>query len=283
MKISELIKLALQEDMPEGDITTDSMGIESRIGRAQLVAKEDLVLSGRSLFEATFTQLDPEIQIKWQFRDGDLILKGQTAASLKGNLVSIIKAERTALNFLGHLSGIATYTRCFVKALGESTTKILDTRKTMPLYRELEKRAVKDGGGTNHRLNLSDAIMIKENHIRLAGGVEKAVSQIRETLPMAITLECASKEEVQTAVRLQVGRILLDNMSDELMAECLKLIPGSIETEASGNMNLDRVSGLSKMGLNFISVGALTHSAPCADFSLLFDWSQAEPSAKETE
>lgn len=270
--LQELIEHALREDLPEGDVTTESLEVKEKPGRCLLQAKEDLILSGQEVFSETLKSLDPEVQIRWHFQDGDLLLKGQTAASIKGNLVQIIKAERVALNFLGHLSGIATYTGCFVKALGNSKTKILDTRKTLPLYRSLEKAAVRDGGGTNHRLNLSDAIMIKENHIRLAGGLRAAVTQIRNASELPITLECTSLEEVKAAVELRVQRILLDNMSNELMAECLEVIPSTIETEASGNMTLERVRSLGDLGLDYISIGALTHSAPCADLSLLFDW-----------
>lgn len=272
MNLADLIQLALKEDMPEGDLTTESLGIESKLGRAHLVAKEDLILSGRDMFTRTMHHMDSSLQIRWHFEDSKLILKGQTVASLKGNLVPVIKAERVALNFLGRLSGISTFTSCFVRALGDSKTKILDTRKTLPLYRELEKKAVKDGGGYNHRLNLSDAIMIKENHIRLAGSLEKALEQVRANTSKAITLECTSLDEVKKAVSLKVERILLDNMNNEQLQDCLKLIPASIETEASGNMSIERVEEIANFGLNYISIGALTHSAPNADFSLLFEW-----------
>ncbi|MCB0411175.1 MAG: carboxylating nicotinate-nucleotide diphosphorylase [Bdellovibrionales bacterium] len=272
MTTGEMIRAALKEDLPEGDRTTDNLGISEKMGRCRVLAKEDLVLSGKDLFTETVKSLNPDVQIRWHFEDGNVLLEGQTAASIKGNLVPVLKAERVALNFLGHLSGIATLTRCFVKALGESKTILLDTRKTLPLYRKLEKQAVKDGGGQNHRMSLSDAVMIKENHIRLAGSLTKAVKMLREKETTPITLECSTIEEVKKAIELQVDRILLDNMADETLKTCLEMIPRRIETEASGNMSLERVAKIADFGLTYISIGALTHSAPCADFSLLFDW-----------
>lgn len=272
MKTTDLIKEALAEDLPQGDITTDSLGIENHSGRGYLIAKEDLILSASGIFQDVMLTVDPTASIKWHFKDSELILKGQTVASLKGNLVQILKGERVALNFLGRLSGIATLTRCFVKTLGDSKTKILDTRKTTPLLRQLEKQAVVDGGGMNHRLNLSDSVLIKDNHIRLAGSITQAIEKTRRHTDVSITVECSTLEDVEEAVSLNVHRILLDNMNDDRLRAALQIIPANIETEASGNMNLERVKQLAGFGLKYISIGALTHSAPCADFSLLFDW-----------
>ncbi|MCB0384730.1 MAG: carboxylating nicotinate-nucleotide diphosphorylase [Bdellovibrionales bacterium] len=275
MTIDEIVRAALREDLPEGDLTTDNLGVDVKHGRALLMAKEDLVLSGAEFFTTTLQALDPASQIQWQFSDGDVVLKGQTVATISGNLVPIIKAERVGLNFLGHFSGIATYTRCFADRMEDSGCRILDTRKTLPLYREWEKKAVRDGKGHNHRMNLSDAILIKENHIRLAGGIRQAVEQIRSNIAKPIEVECSSIDEVQQAVHLKVHRILLDNMTNEEISEALKKIPASIFVEASGNMSLERVGSVAKLGVHDISVGALTHSAPCADFSLLFDWGKS--------
>lgn len=272
MNLESLIDSAIQEDLPEGDLTTQSLGIKTRPGRARLLAKEDLILSGTDVFEAVVKRFDPEGHINWHFKDGELVLSGQTMASLSGDLVALIKAERTALNFLGRLSGIATYTRCFVQAIESYKCSILDTRKTTPGYRYLEKRAVRHGGGLNHRMDLSSAILIKENHIALAGGITKAIQSIRKNTNADIEVETRTLEEVREAVSNGVQRILLDNMSVETMAQALEIIPSAIATEASGNMTLERVKEVAALGVNFISVGAITHSAPTADLSLLFDW-----------
>ncbi len=271
--LQEIIQIALNEDMPQGDITTDSLGfpLKTKMGRARLIAKEDLVLSGQDFFSQTLLTLDPDLIIKWLYFDGDLILKGQTVASLSGDLIPLLKGERVALNFLGHFSGIATYTRCFVKEIEGLKTQILDTRKTLPLYRVWEKKSVADGQGHNHRLNLSESVLIKDNHIRLAGGISSAVKEIRSRSDLPIEVECSTRDEVKEAIECHVQVILLDNMSNEMMRESLKLIPHSIRTEASGNMSLSRLKSVAELGVDYISVGAITHSAPCADFSLLLD------------
>lgn len=270
--MTDLVQMALQEDMPRGDLTTDSLSQLDRLGRARLVAKEDLVLSGTEVFQHTVKLVNPDSTVDWQFKDSAFIFKGQTIAVLKGSLCSLLKAERVALNFLGHLSGIATLTRCYVREISHTSTQILDTRKTLPGLRSLEKLAVLHGGGKNHRLNLSEGILIKENHIRLAGGIEAAVLKLRAQSKLPIEVEVTHLEEVATAVSLKVNRIMLDNMSNESIAEALKIIPFSVETEASGNMNLERVKSVAELGVTYISVGAITHSAPSADISLLFEF-----------
>jgi nicotinate-nucleotide pyrophosphorylase (carboxylating) len=272
MNILDLIKLALKEDIPSGDVTTESLAMKPKHGEALLKAKEDLVLSGANAFEETLLFLEPHSKVKWQFNEGDLIYKGQNICSIEGDLIQILKTERVALNFLGRLSGIATLTRQFVKAVEGTQTKILDTRKTTPLLRELEKRAVVHGGGSNHRFNLSEAVMIKDNHISLMGGITKAVNRLRQHCELPIEVEASNLEQVKECVSLNVQRILLDNMTNEMMALALKIIPQEIKTEASGNMNLSRVKSVAELGVDYISVGALTHSATCADVSLLFDW-----------
>ncbi len=272
MMTIDLIKSALKEDMPSGDITTESLAMKPKVGEALLKAKEDLVLSGANAFEETILFLEPQAKVKWQFNEGDLVYKGQNLCSIEGDLIQVLKAERVALNFLGRLSGIATLTRNFVKAVEGTKVKILDTRKTTPLLRELEKRAVHHGGGFNHRFNLSEAVLIKDNHITLMGGITKAVQRLRQHCSLPIEVEASDLEQVKECVLLGVQRILLDNMNNEMMALALKLIPEEIKTEASGNMNLLRVKSVAQLGVDYISVGALTHSAPCADVSLLFDW-----------
>ncbi len=272
MTLIELIKAALKEDMPRGDLTTECLGSKPRNGRAVLKAKEDLILSGSLAFEQTVHSLEPNAKLKWHFEEGSSVLKNQNICSIDGDLIQVLKAERVALNFLGHLSGIATYTHQFVKKIEGTSTKILDTRKTTPTLRELEKRAVVHGGGQNHRLNLSTAILIKDNHISVMGGLKAAVDRVREHTSLPIEVEARTLSEVKEAVQLNVARILLDNMSNQQLTEALKLIPKSIETEASGNMNLERIRSVAELGVNYISVGALTHSAPVADMSLMFDW-----------
>lgn len=276
MNLKDIIAEAYAEDLPHGDCTTDGLNLNPKIGRAKLMAKEDLILSGSAIFTDCLHHLDPDIEMKWQFHDGDLILNGQAACLLKGNLLNILKAERVALNFLGRFSGIATLTRCFVQETSGTECKILDTRKTTPLYRQFEKQAVKDGGGTNHRMSLSDAVLIKDNHIRAAGSFEDAVARLQQNAGGPIEVECRTLDEVKLAVHARVRRILLDNMSDEQLKEARDLIPRQIETEASGNMNLQRIRKVAELGIDFISVGALTHSAPTADFSLMFEWAGAE-------
>lgn len=272
MTLQELIRAAIKEDMPHGDVTTESLALKPRPGRARLKAKEDIVLSGAMAFEQSIQSLEPSARIKWHFEEGDEILKNQIICTIEGDLVQILKAERVALNFLGHLSGIATHTSRFVKLVQGTKTRILDTRKTTPAYRELEKRAVVHGGGVNHRMNLSDAIMIKDNHIAIMDGLKNAVTRVREHSNLPIEVEARTLEEVKEAVQMDVQRILLDNMNNEMLKEALPLIPVHIETEASGNMNLARVRSVAELGVNFISIGALTHSAPCADISLVFQW-----------
>lgn len=272
MRLSELIAQAYAEDMPHGDLTTDNLGLGSRPGRAKLIAKEDLVLAGRHLFQDCVHHIDKEAELQWQFKDGDLVLNSQVVCWIKGDLLKLLKAERVALNFLGRLSGIATLTRCFVQETRGTKCKILDTRKTTPLLRAIEKQAVIAGGGTNHRMGLSDAILIKDNHIRAAGSVAAAIQAIRQRSSAPIEVECRTIDEVDIAVKERAARILLDNMSTEEMRQARARIPAFIQVEASGNMTVKRIREVAELGVDFISVGALTHSAPCADVSLMFEW-----------
>lgn len=272
MTLLDLVKAAIHEDMPDGDITTESLALKPRMGTAKLRAKEDMVLSGTGPFEQTLNLLEPSAKVKWYFDEGQEILNGQIICMIEGDLVQVLKAERVALNFLGHLSGIATYTRKFVKKLEGTRTKILDTRKTTPGLRELEKKAVVHGGGHNHRMNLSTAVLIKDNHIATMGGITKAVERVRQHTKLPIEIEASNLKEVKEAVAAKASRILLDNMDNELLRKAVEVIPENIETEASGNMSLERVRSVAEMGVHFISVGAVTHSAPVADVSLTFEW-----------
>lgn len=272
MTLFELIRAAIQEDMPMGDLTTESLALVPRAGRARLIAKQDMILSGAPAFEQTMLMLEPQVKIKWHFEEGETVLNKQIICTLQGDLIQILKAERVALNFLMHLSGIATLTHQFVKKVRHTSTKILDTRKTTPAYRDLEKKAVVHGGGMNHRLNLSSAILVKDNHITVMGGIPAAVGRIRSHSDAKIEVEARTLDEVKDCVSLKVNRILLDNMDNAKLKEALVLVPDEIQTEASGNMSLDRVGAVAELGVDFISVGALTHSAPSADVSLLFDW-----------
>lgn len=272
MNLLELIQAALKEDLPRGDVTTESLALKPQLGRALLKAKEDIVLSGALPFEQAMASVEPNVKVKWHFDEGDRILKGQNICTLEGDLVQILKGERVALNFLGHLSGIATLTSKFVDRVKGTSTKILDTRKTIPGLREWQKKAVVHGGGFNHRLNLSDAVLIKDNHVTVMGGLTKAVERVRAHTKLPIEAEARNLAEVAEAVSLNVHRILLDNMNNDLLRQALALIPPGIESEASGNMTLERVASVAQLGAHFISVGALTHSAPVADVSLLFEW-----------
>ncbi len=275
MNLFDLIRAALKEDMPNGDLTTESLALSPRQGRAKLIAKQDMVLSGTAPFEQTMLTLEPQAKLKWHFEEGDKILNKQIICTIQGDLIQILKAERVSLNFLMHLSGIATFTSEFVKRTQPHATKILDTRKTLPGYRELEKRAVLHGGGQNHRMNLSDAVLIKDNHIAVMGGITPAVQRTRTHTEVPIEVEARTLEDVKECIELRVNRILLDNMNNDLTAQCMKIIPEGIEVEASGNMSLDRVNSVAALGVHYISVGALTHSAPSADVSLMFQWNEA--------
>lgn len=272
MNFNQILNLAIQEDIPNGDVTTDSLGITDKKGIAHLIAKQDLVLSGKDCFHLTMEKIAPKADIKWYFHDGEEILNRQTVATISGNLIPVLKAERIALNFLGRLSGIATFTRDFVNEVKHTHCQILDTRKTLPGFRKLEKKAVADGGGTNHRMNLSDKVLIKENHIYMAGSLEKAIECAIKKNTGFIEIEVKDLDEVKRACKFDIQRLMLDNMSNEEMAEAIKIIPNNIKSEASGNMTLDRVKAVAEVGVDYISIGALTHSPPNADYSLLFQW-----------
>ena len=270
MDFNYLIEAALKEDCPSGDLTTQLLGLPQKLGYARLIAKEDLIISGTELFEKTIASLDPHMEIQWSFKDAEMVYKNQIVAVIRGDLIPLLRAERVALNFLGHLSGIASLTRCFVKEVEGTGCKILDTRKTTPGYRIIEKLAVRHGGGENHRLHLSDTVLVKENHIYLSGGLKNVIGRLQKHRLQNIEVEVTNPSTAQEAAHAGATRLLLDNMSNQDIAACIKKTPSEIILEASGNMGIERVRSVAELGVHYISVGALTHSAPCADFSLQF-------------
>lgn len=264
----DLVRRALEEDIGAGDITTRATVDPQLRGRAQLIAKSALVLSGLDVAEEVFRQVDQWTVFTRQLGDGDKCPPGVVVAEIDGSAAGLLTAERTALNFVQRMSGIATITRRFVDAAAGRIT-ILDTRKTTPTLRTLEKYAVQCGGGTNHRVGLFDAILIKENHARLAGGIRQAVTRMRATSRfLPIEVEAQSLEEVDAALAARADIILLDNLSTSEIQEALRRIAGAAQTEISGGVTLERIPELAATGADFVSVGALTHSAPAADLSL---------------
>jgi nicotinate-nucleotide pyrophosphorylase (carboxylating) len=282
MNTTKLLIAALKEDAPIGDLTCLSLNLPKDKTFGHFIAKQDLVLSGADFITAISNikselvthNIDPiEIDLELFFSDGHKIKKGQKIAQLYGPWNQLVLVERAILNIIGHLSGIATLTQQFVKQVEHTKCKILDTRKTTPLFRSYEKKAVVDGGGTNHRINLSDEIMLKENHIcRLTDSLSKTLIQLKKENPkIKITVECQTLKEVLEVSKTPVDQILLDNMDNEMLIEAVKIIPKNIKSEASGNMSLSRVKSVAETGVDYISVGAITHSAPVADISFLID------------
>jgi nicotinate-nucleotide pyrophosphorylase (carboxylating) len=270
---TELIAKALAEDAPSGDITTTATVEPDAVCSARLIAKESLTMAGIGVFEEAFRILGPGVKVKKSFADGQAVPKGSIVATLKGNARAILTAERVALNFLQRLCGIATITRRFADAVEGTGCAILDTRKTTPLLRDLEKYAVRMGGGKNHRRDLSEMILIKENHIAAGGGIIRAVDMVRNSLPRDVFIEVEVRDmgELEQAMQAGVDRVLLDNMTPAQVRACVKRVAGKVETEASGNMTVKTVRAYAKAGVDYISVGKLTHSAPAADFSLLIE------------
>ena len=271
-----LIERALEEDVGAGDWTTLWTVGEKARAEAVIVAKAEGVLAGARIVAAVFERVDPALKVEFEAADGERLAPGARVCTLRGPARAILTGERTALNFLQRLSGIASLTRRFVDRIEGTGAIILDTRKTTPGWRSLEKAAVRVGGGSNHRTGLFDMVLIKENHIAAAGGIVEAVERVREhnSAGLAVEVEVTSLEELDIAIRAGVDRILLDNMSLEMMREAVELTrrfePDRPELEASGNMSLERVRAVAETGVDFISVGALTHSAPALDLSLRF-------------
>ncbi len=271
-EFDQIIDAALREDMPEGDITSESVIPTGAVSEAVLLAKEDGILAGLPVARRVFEKIDPAIEFVERLQDGAAFKKSDILARLKGPTIALLKGERTALNFLQRLSGIATITRRFVDAAAGTKAKILDTRKTTPGLRLLEKHAVKMGGGTNHRISLSDMVLIKDNHLRHVGSVAEAVRRARAVIRpgVRIEVEAADLSQVRDALAAGADMIMLDNMTLEAMREAVALSAGRVPLEASGNMSLERVRAVAETGVDFISVGALTHSARAVDISLDF-------------
>ncbi len=272
MYIDRLIMTALKEDMPMGDITTDSLIASSAVSKAQLIAKENGIIAGLDIVKRTFVFLDEDINIALSFKDGDFVKAGQIIADIEGNTRAILKAERTALNFLQRLSGIATKTREFCEKIKDLPAIVVDTRKTTCGLRVLEKYAVRAGGGQNHRFCLSDGVLIKDNHIKAAGGIKKAVETARGHIPHTIKIEVETEtiDQVNEALEAKSDIIMLDNMDPETMREAVKLINKRALVEASGNVSLDTIYDIAVLGVDIISVGALTHTVKALDISLRF-------------
>ncbi|MFA7124025.1 MAG: carboxylating nicotinate-nucleotide diphosphorylase [Candidatus Delongbacteria bacterium] len=272
-----LIKKAVKEDMGKnGDITTDSIISSGKKGRAILKAKSDGIICGLHVFEDTFFYIDKDLKIETFFNDGDRIVKGDVVAVIKGSLNSILKAERTALNFIQRMSGISTCANQFAEAVKGTKAEVLDTRKTLPGFRTLDKYAVKTGGAKNHRIGLFDMFLIKDNHIAAAGGITKAVEKAlkyrkKKGLDSKIEVEIKNIDEFKEALELEVDWIMLDNMSVEDIKKCVKLNKSKKKLEISGNVSLERVRELAETGADYISVGALTHSVKAMDLSLLVE------------
>ncbi|PKN17081.1 MAG: nicotinate-nucleotide diphosphorylase (carboxylating) [Deltaproteobacteria bacterium HGW-Deltaproteobacteria-6] len=269
-QIQNIIKAALAEDIGAGDITTQATVSPESKGRAQAIAKDDFVVAGLDVFEGTFKCLDKKIKVTRLIEDGRLASKGDVIAEVAGGLSDILQAERVALNLFQRMCGIATLTSRYVEAVHGTKVKILDTRKTMPGLRVLDKMAVCLGGGTNHRIGLYDGVLIKDNHIEAAGGITKAVAAQRKHLTRRLKIEVETKnlEEVKEALNCGVDIIMLDNMTTAAMKKAVAWVSGRALLEASGNVNLKRVREIAATGVDFISVGELTHSVRAADISL---------------
>ncbi len=265
-----LIRAALAEDVGEGDITTAAVVPEGEKGSARIIAREDLVLAGLFIAEGVFTRLDDHVSFKPFFRDGDMVRKGRAIAEVSGRLSPILTGERAALNFLQRLSGIATLTRKFIGRRGNFDVRILDTRKTTPCLRLIERYAVRAGGGSNHRFGLFDCILIKDNHIKAAGGVKEAIRRVNDryhgTVP--IEAEVTNLKETREAVENGADIIMLDNMDVPSIKKALRVIRNRAFVEVSGGVTLSNVRSIAATGVDFISIGALTHSAPSVDISM---------------
>ena len=270
LNADELILSALREDITSEDITTNSVMREYQLGEVELICKQDGVIAGLDVFKRTFELLDSKTEVTFTKKDGDTVKNGDKIGVVRGDIRVLLSGERTALNYLQRMSGIATYTRSIADLLKGSKTKLLDTRKTTPNMRVFEKYAVKVGGGYNHRYNLSDGILLKDNHIGAAGGVKEAVQMAKEYAPFVrkIEIEVENLDMLKEALDAGADIIMLDNMSVEDMKEAVKLVSGKAETECSGNVTKENVERLVDIGVDYISSGALTHSSPILDLSL---------------
>jgi nicotinate-nucleotide pyrophosphorylase (carboxylating) len=270
--LDRLIDLALDEDLgPAGDVTTRALLSSDATGKAELWAKEPLVLAGTTAFARVFQRVDPDVKIEFLAAEGQWLPKKVRVATLSGRLGSLLTAERTALNLIQRTSGIATLTREAVRAIGKGQLKLLDTRKTSPGMRMLSKEAVRAGGGTNHRFGLFDGVLIKDNHIAAVGGsVGEAVRRARANVPrlVKIEVEITRLDQLEEAIGAGAHILLLDNMTDAQIAKAVKIVNRRAELEVSGNISIERLASLAKLGVDYASMGALTHSAPAVDLSL---------------
>lgn len=270
VNIDEIILRALKEDITSEDVTTNAIMRENKRGSAELLCKETGLICGLEVFARTFQLLDQTLVFTTRYKDGDFIQKGEKIGEIHGDIKAILSGERTALNYLQRMSGIATYTHSFVKELEGTHTVLLDTRKTTPNMRPFEKYAVRIGGGKNHRYNLSDGVLLKDNHIAAAGGVKQAIKMARDYAPFVrkIEVEVETLEMVKEAIEAKADIIMLDNMDNETMKEAVRLIGGLAQTECSGNVTKERLKEIAEIGVDFVSSGALTHSAKILDLSL---------------
>ena len=268
--LDPVIKIALEEDLGPGDLTTDAIVNPSAIGKGVLLARESLVLAGLPVFKRVFDLLSPDMAFEFHFQDGGAVPGGAKIGVVSGPLGAILKGERTALNFLQRMSGIATLTKSYVDKVGGQKVRVVDTRKTVPGLRVLDKYAVRMGGGFNHRLGLFDGILIKDNHIAAAGSVRKAVSLAKKNVPHTVKIEVEVEDlrGVEEAIQAGADAVLLDNMSPEMMRKAVDVVRGRLAIEASGNINLENIEEVAQTGVNLISVGALTHSPRAVDLSL---------------
>ena len=270
LQVDPLIMSALREDITSEDVSTNSVMPHAQMGVVDLICKEDGVICGLQVFERTFTLVDPDVKVEMFVKDGDEIKVGQLVARVHGDIRALLCGERTALNYLQRMSGIATYTRSVASLLAGTKTTLLDTRKTTPNNRIFEKYAVRIGGGKNHRYNLSDGVMLKDNHIGAAGGVKEAIAAAKAYAPFVrkIEVEVENFQMVKDAVEAGADIIMLDNMSHDEIKVAMDYIAGRAEVEVSGNVTKENISRLTDLGVDFISSGALTHSAPILDLSL---------------
>ena len=273
LNVEPLIESALREDITNEDVSTNSVMPEAKKGEADLLCKQDGIICGLQIFTRVFTLLDPDTEVELYVKDGEAVKNGQLMAKVRGDMRVILCGERTALNYLQRMSGVATMAREMSDSLEGTGIKLLDTRKTTPNNRIFEKYAVKTGGGNNHRLNLSDGVMLKDNHIGAAGGVAKAVKMAKEYAPFVrkIEVETENIDMVREAVEAGADIIMLDNMSNEMMRESVAIVAGKALTEASGNMGEKDLRAVAETGVDLISIGALTHSVKALDISLKFD------------
>lgn len=266
----KFIKMALEEDINSEDVTTNSVMPHYKKGQVELICKEDGIIAGLQVFQRVFQLLDTKTEVVFDVQDGEAVQKGQHMATVVGDIRVLLSGERTALNYLQRMSGIATYTNKVAKLLEGTKTTLLDTRKTTPCMRIFEKYAVTVGGGSNHRYNLSDGVLLKDNHIDAAGSVKAAVLAAKAYAPFVrkIEVETESLEQVQEALEAGADIIMLDNMTPDMMAEAVKLIDGRAKTECSGNITKENIEKITAIGVDYVSSGALTHSAPILDISL---------------